>query len=166
MKRLLVSCLLVFICAVSLLSVSARASTATSLAEVSRQIVCQCPDCGKQTVDQCAPGCGEGRELRALIQGQVDKGQSAAQVINFIADNKGEHMLASPRSKGFGVAAYALPPLFAALSLIPLALVLRSRRRKTPEQNISATQNSEPSTDNSAAADDPRVAAALRNFDF
>ncbi len=149
-------------------SPSSETALQPSVMEVARQIVCQCPDCGKQTVDQCAPGCAEGQKHRATISEQLAKGKSAVQVVNYFGDTQGEHMLATPRATGFGLAAYVLPALFVMLTLVPLGLVLRSRRRK---ENIAvdgaaqASPESVPSTQK-AAADDPRVAAALRDYDF
>jgi len=156
-------------CSATIFGSAARAATKPSVAEVSRLIVCQCPDCGKQTVDQCAPGCAEGQKWRATIAQQIDKGQSSAQVVSFIADQSGEHMLATPRAQGFGIAAYALPAMFVLLALIPLAWVLRSRRptsRVVATNASSSTRNGEESRADAPRGDDPRVAAALREFDF
>jgi cytochrome c-type biogenesis protein CcmH/NrfF len=146
-----------------------------TLLQVARQIVCQCPDCGKQTVDQCAPGCSEGQQHRAAIEKQINEGKTAAQIVDFFGDTQGEHMLATPRAKGFGAAAYLLPSLFVLLTLIPLALTLNSRRRPRDAQPVT-TGGAAPASSGSTApsdtpggtapSDDARVQAALRDYDF
>jgi cytochrome c-type biogenesis protein CcmH/NrfF len=150
-------------------SPSSETALQPSVMEVARQIVCQCPDCGKQTVDQCAPGCSEGQRHRKTIEEQIAQGKTAAQVINYFGDTQGEQMLATPRATGFGLAAYVLPALFVLLSLVPLGLVLRSRRRKE-EIVAHGTGSVDSATETTGAskpgADDPRVAAALRDYDF
>ncbi|HVF84453.1 MAG TPA: cytochrome c-type biogenesis protein CcmH, partial [Abditibacteriaceae bacterium] len=96
---------------------------------------------------------------RAVIAQQLQKGQGKFEVINYFADNYGEHMLGSPRSQGFGRLAMILPPLALVLGLIPLAFALRSRRsshRKNSDSNVNVAPKTE----------DPRVAQALRDFDF
>jgi cytochrome c-type biogenesis protein CcmH/NrfF len=149
-------------------SPSSETALQPSVMEVARQIVCQCPDCGKQTVDQCAPGCSEGQQHRKTIEEQIAQGKSAVQVINYFGDTQGEQMLATPRAKGFGLAAYVLPAMFVLLSLVPLGLVLRSRRRKERivVGGTAASGNAAETNTPKPAADDPRVAAALREYDF
>lgn len=154
MKRLTIWFLLLALwCAVPF---AARATT--SVTDVARELVCDCPDCGKQTLDQC-PTCETGQKYRAVIAQQLQKGQDKFQVINYFADNYGEHMLGSPRAQGFGRLAMILPPLALALGLIPVALALRSRRS-------SHRSSSVPKAEVTPKTEDPRVAQALRDFDF
>jgi cytochrome c-type biogenesis protein CcmH/NrfF len=154
-------------------SPSSETALQPSVLEVARQIVCQCPDCGKQTVDQCAPGCAEGQQHRAAIEKQINEGKTAAQIVNFFGDTQGEHMLATPRAKGFGAAAYLLPSLFVLLTLIPLALTLNSRRRIREARPVTtgdaATADSKAPANTQGGttpSDDARVQAALRDYDF
>jgi cytochrome c-type biogenesis protein CcmH/NrfF len=137
--------------------------------EVARQVVCQCPDCGKQTVDQCAPGCAEGKQHKELIGQQIKQGKSAEQIVDFIALKYGEQMRAAPKAQGFGAAAYALPVAGVLAGLLPLGLILRSRRKKenSDAPRVVSTHDAEPArAENARQTEDPRVAAALKEIDF
>lgn len=154
MKRLAICCLFLSLwCAVPF---AARATT--SVTDVARELLCDCPDCGKQTLDQC-PTCETGQKYRDVIAQQLQKGQDKFQVINYFAENYGEHMLGSPRSQGFGRMATLIPPIALILGLIPVALALRSRRSSRRSGSASDVKAA-PKTE------DPRVAQALRDFDF
>ncbi|HEX8235613.1 MAG TPA: cytochrome c-type biogenesis protein CcmH [Abditibacteriaceae bacterium] len=149
-------------------SPSSETALQPSVMEVARQIVCQCPDCGKQTVDQCAPGCAEGQQHRKTIEDQIAQGKTAVEIVNYFGDTQGEYMLATPRATGFGIAAYMLPALFVMLSLVPLGLVLRSRRKEhiVVDGATLCDNVAERTSTQKPPADDPRVAAALRDYDF
>lgn len=151
-----------------------------TVSQVAKELVCDCPDCGRQALDQC-PNCEKGREYRALIAERLKQGQSKEQIINYFADTYGEHMLGNPRPRGFGQAAFALPALAVVLGIVPLALALRSRRRagrevrdgaarKTTSRKAESSKGRAAPSSSAApaltAADDARVAAALRDYDF
>ncbi len=151
-----------------------RAHAAPSVSEVAKELVCDCPDCGRQALDQC-PNCEKGREYRALIAERLKQGQSKTQIINYFADTYGEHMLGNPRPQGFGQMAFALPALAVLLGIVPLALTLRSRRktgqaggneRPAGARSKAARKAGSSAPATLAAADDARVAAALRDYDF
>ena len=151
-----------------------RAHAAPTVSDVAKELVCDCPDCGRQALDQC-PNCEKGREYRALIGERLKQGQSKTQIINYFADTYGEHMLGNPRPQGFGQMAFALPAMAVLLGIVPLALTLRSRR-KTGQADAtvgvavtrvkSARKVGSSASAALASADDARVAAALRDYDF
>jgi cytochrome c-type biogenesis protein CcmH/NrfF len=157
-------CCLLF--TVSLLPPASAAPQAT-VTEVARELICDCPDCGKQSLDQCAT-CAVGQKYRAVIAEQLKQGHSKEQIITYFADTYGEHMLGNPRPRGFNRTAVLMPLLAVALGAIPLALVMRSRRQvpATEPASSSAQETAEPSAPVKSAPEDPRVTAALREFDF
>ena len=165
-------CVYIFLIFMSIVAASSRAQAApqtvksgaaqTQVYEVARELVCDCPDCGKQALDQC-PNCEIGRKYRAVIAAQLKEGRSKAQIINYFGDTYGEHILGTPRQNGFGRAAFTLPALAVLVGLLPLSLVLRRRKSARIDTSFDATPKAASST---PAADDPRVAQALRDYDF
>jgi cytochrome c-type biogenesis protein CcmH/NrfF len=139
----------------------AHASDKLTVIEVARQIVCECPNCGGRTTDQCEPGCKDGNHIKDEITAGIKDGKTAEQIIDFIAQKHGEHMRAAPSS----TAAYALPALGIFAGLLPLGLILRSRRKN---ETTSENSNDAPrvASTQSGASEDPRVAAALKEIDF
>jgi cytochrome c-type biogenesis protein CcmH/NrfF len=145
----------------------ASAAPQATVTEVARELICDCPDCGKQSLDQCAT-CGTGQKYRAVIAEQLKQGRSKEQVMTYFADTYGEHMLGNPRPRGFNRTAVLMPLLAVALGAIPLALVMRSRRQGSSMQPPAPTlqQTAGSAMPAKSAPEDPRVAAALRDFDF
>lgn len=138
-------------------------SAKPTVSEVSRELICDCPDCGKQALDQCAK-CTKGQKYRAVVAEQLKEGKSKAQIINYFADTYGEHMLGNPRAQGFNRSALLLPALALVFGVVPLGWALARRRRNAgalPAMNTTAKSSSD-----QTAADDPRVAAALRDMDY
>lgn len=145
-------------------------ASSASVYEVASELVCDCPDCGKKALDQC-PTCETGEKYREVIASQLKQGRSKAQIVEYFANTYGEHLLGTPRQQGFGRAAFALPALAVLMGLLPLSLVLR--RRKRDAQSTSFDAQSDATGDwvpeaapAKPAVDDPRVAAALRDYDF
>ena len=108
--------LCIFLCAVYCVLSSvgfllpASAAPQATVTEVARELICDCPDCGKQSLDQCAT-CGTGQKYRAVIAEQLKQGRSKEQVITYFADTYGEHMLGNPRPRGFNRTALLMPLL-------------------------------------------------------
>jgi cytochrome c-type biogenesis protein CcmH/NrfF len=113
------------------------------------------PTAANKALTSVKAGCADGKKYREAVTAQLKEGKNREEVLNFVADTYGEQALGNPRPRGFSRMATVLPPLALVLGLLPLGLVLRSRR-----SNGHAT---EPTP---ASADDPRVAQALRDFDY
>src|SRR4051812_11446374 len=71
---------------------TARSEPRTTTLEVARELVCDCPDCGKQSLDQCTD-CKIGMKYRGEIAGLIQQGKSKQQILDAFADKHGEHML-------------------------------------------------------------------------
>lgn len=130
-----------------------------TVTEVASQLICDCPDCGAKTLDQC-PTCGKGQSYRDEIARLLTQGRSQQEILDTFANKYGEHMLATPRNKGIGLVAIVGPFVLLGMGLIPVVGVLRRRRIapvETPrrEKQIGGEDS-----------EDSDVAAALRNFDF
>lgn len=132
-----------------------------SVTTIAKQLICDCPDCGKQSLDQCAK-CGVGQKYRKIIDTQLKEGKNREEILTYFADTYGEHMLGNPRPQGFNKTAMLLPAIAAFLGLIPLSIILSHRRKN----RTAAPRVSGPAAGNEPVAEDPRVAAALKDFDF
>ena len=135
---------------------SPAAPTAT-VTEVARELICDCPDCGKQALDQCGK-CEVGQKYRDAIAAELKQGKSKAQVISYMATTYGGHMLGNPSATGFNRSALLMPALAVLLGIVPLGLALA--RRKTVKRGTP--KNDEPPL---ATPEDERVSAALRDLD-
>ena len=138
----------------------------TKVADVARELSCDCPDCGKQSVDQCLTKCETGRKHGAAIAAQLKQGRSKEQILNWFADTYGEHLLGNPRPRGLGKLAPLVPYLALLVGLIPLTLVLRSRRRPKTKVGVASPGQTSPQPAGQEAPDDARLTAALRDFDY
>jgi cytochrome c-type biogenesis protein CcmH/NrfF len=153
---------------VYIFSCTSLAAPQPTVAEIAHELVCDCPDCGKQSVDQCMTHCEVGKKHAAEIAAQLKQGRSKEQILSWFANTYGEQLLGTPRSHGVGWLAIWLPFLALLIGLIPLFLVLRSRRRAKAEMateviTSSALGDTPVVRD---TPDDPRLSEALRKFDF
>lgn len=133
---------------------------APTVSQVAHQIVCDCPDCGKQTVDQCMATCTRGKELAKEIGGQLEQGKSQDQVLEFMGKTHGEQILAIPRQSNFlGRMAPLTPFLILLLGVVPIVYIARTRQRKVKISGPkTAPQN--------LKSDDDRLDDALKSFDY
>lgn len=149
----------------SLGAVAVQADTSAppkdTVTSVAKELICDCPDCGKQSLDQCAK-CGIGQKYRKVIDSQLKEGKTRQEILTYFANTYGEHMLGNPRPQGFNRTAVLLPGLVALLGLIPLSLILSHRRKATAAAPNAGGQP----RSNEPAVEDPRVAAALKDYDF
>jgi cytochrome c-type biogenesis protein CcmH/NrfF len=136
-------------------AVSSVSAERPSLDEVAGELICDNPHCSKESLRECT-SCENAVRHRDEIARQLEAGKSKVQIVNWFGDTYGEHLLGNPRSQW----AAAVPLGAVALGLLPLALILRSRRPRTPASTSRARKA--PVQD----AEDPRVAAALRDFDY
>ena len=131
-----------------------------SLDEVAGELICDHPQCSKESLRECTT-CENAVRHRDEIARQLEAGKSKAEIVNWFGDTYGEHLLGNPRSQW----AAAVPLGAVALGLLPLALILRSRRPKATSTPAS-TSGARRARPEEPQAEDARVAAALRDFDY
>ena len=130
--------------------------------EVARELICPCTDCGKQALDQC-PTCGEGQKLRGEIAALLKEGKTKPQIINHFADTYGEHLVGNPRPRGIGVIAPLVPWAGAFVGLGVVLLILRASFAARARREQTRTASASPPT---PLPEDPRLSAALRDYDY
>lgn len=153
-------CLLVCLC--SGLARTATAAPKPTLTEVSRELMCDCPDCGHQSIDQCPAGCAYGIKYRAELTSMIEQGKAKDEIINAFADKHGEHMLGNPRPRGIGLIAPIVPWVGTLIGLCFVMLMLRQmtkRKRLAPVLTTAGAANR-------PVPEDPRLSAALHDFDY
>ena len=153
---------------------AAVAQSAPTVAEIAKELSCDCPDCGRQAVDQCMNTCGTGKKYAAEIAVHLKQGKNKQEILNHFADTYGEHILGNPRPRGIGRIAPVMPFLALLCGLIPVAVLLRRRKltqaqrpvAQKPLAEISGTPASDVAKADGARRDDPRLAKALDDFDY
>ena len=153
-----------FLLACILSAHSVMAQSTPTVEAIAHELVCDCPDCGKQGVDQCMNTCETGRKYAAEIAAQLKQGKTKAQILDHFADTYGEQLLGNPRPRGIGRLAPLMPLLALFIGLIPVGFLLRRRKVAQSRQSIVAPSGDSKAVD--AAPDDPRLAEALRDFDY
>jgi len=91
-----------------------------------RCLVCQNQDIG----DSAAP---LAHDLRVLVRDRIKKGESDAQVLDYIVARYGEFVLLKPRFELRTLALWTLPPLALIAGAIGLVLALRRRKAAAVE---------------------------------
>ena len=87
-----------------------------------------CPQCAGQSIDQSnAP---VARAMRQAIREQLRDGAGDDEIIDLLVTAYGEEILASPPTRGFSLAAWAVPPAALLLGGAAVALAVRSLRRR------------------------------------
>jgi len=159
------------LCALSLMPFGAapgntQTAQKPTVTEVARELVCDCPDCGKQALDQCGK-CEIGEKHRATIAAQLQQGKSKAQVVAYFANTYGDRLLGNPRPQGFNRSALLLPALAIALGMVPLGLMLARKRKNAAPATLEQTDAPQAAPQNASpdAPEDERVKAALRDLD-
>lgn len=98
-----------------------RSSGSATAEEVISELMCPCPDnCGQQ-LSTCQ--CGHADGYRAEVRTRLSRGESKEQILGWFVATYGEKALATPAASGFGVAAWALPPV----ALVAGLLLLRRK---------------------------------------
>jgi cytochrome c-type biogenesis protein CcmH len=115
--------------AVALLATLALAAPAgateprASLADIEDEVMCV--ECGTALSLSRAPVAEREREF---IRGEIARGKTKEEIKAALVERMGPGVLALPESEGFGVAAYVVPALFVALSLLGVGLAARRWR--------------------------------------
>jgi cytochrome c-type biogenesis protein CcmH len=81
-----------------------------TVTDISKQLMCQCPDC-TMVLSDC--DCGYQEMMVAEIEQKLAQGQSEQQIIQSFVAQYGEQVLSSPPKRGFSLVAWVLP--FAAI---------------------------------------------------
>lgn len=121
--------LIVLALAAVILPVSALAVTSS---EIEAELMCDC-GCGDVLVN-CT--CERSEEMRAIITGMINDGQSRTQILATFVSQFGEVILSSPPRKGFNLVAYSVP--LAGLlvgSVVAVSLARRWRSSKRDEED-------------------------------
>ena len=149
----------VFVCLFCIFAApTARAQDAALTQRLNHEIICPCPDCGKQAIDQCAPGCADGKKYRAEVVAQLEQGKDEAGVLKYFQKTYGAASLSSPPQEGFGITAKWLPLGALLLGALPLWILTRNKRRpNAPRRKARHSEN---------APHDESLEDALRDFDY
>ena len=137
----------------------AQGSGTPTLEAMAKELICSCPSCGGKALDQCEPGCRDGQERRDAVTAQLKEGKSREQVLQFMSATYGAAVLGDPPSEGWGILSSAIPLACMALGALPLLWF--TRRKKSP-----ALRSPKKSVARVAPAEDARVEAALKDFDY
>ena len=144
----------VFVCLFCVFAApTVNAQDAALTQRLNHEIICPCPDCGKQSIDQCAPGCADGKKYRAEVAAQLEQGKDETGVLKYFQKTYGAASLSSPPQEGFGITSKYLPLGALLLGALPLWILTRNKRRKTPRRNENAPN-------------DDSLEDALRDFDY
>jgi len=106
--------------------VEAERVDGTRAAHLYGMVLCECPSCGFKTVDQCQPGCGEGRRERARIDQMLSEGSSDDEILAAIVADRGTGAIAIPDDKAV---AWGIPILAIALGFFAVVLLLGRLKR-------------------------------------
>lgn len=140
------------------LTISAQAKPDFTL--MKKQIVCDCPDCGRQTIDQCANGCARGKELAAALKSQIDGGKNEEQIFDSFSKTYGEHILGVPRQQNFlGRMAPIMPFAILLLGLVPITYIMQTRHKKVRASGGKQVPDR-------ITVKDDRLDAALKDYDY
>ena len=112
----------------------AAACPRTTLGEVTHEVMCL--ECGVPL--DVAENSLQARQERAFIARQIAACKSKDEIKATLAAQYGDRVLATPKAKGFGLAAYLVPALAILAALVLIALATRRwRRRRTPAPAVA-----------------------------
>ncbi len=92
--------------------------------EIGREL--RCPTCVAESVSESNAAIA--REMRALIQEQLDQGSSRTEVLAFFQERYGDWILYNPPMRGLNLIVWALPVVVALLAVAYVARLLRRWR--------------------------------------
>jgi cytochrome c-type biogenesis protein CcmH len=140
-------------CALLIAPAAAVACPRTSLGDVENEVMCL--ECGVPL--DVAEGSLQANQERAFITRQIAACRTKDQIKAALAAQYGERVLAAPKAKGIGLAAYVVPivAFLAAAAAVAFAAVRwRGARR-------ARLATSDPAAEGPAPAPDPRESARL-----
>lgn len=86
----------------------------------------RCPTCVAESVSDSNAAIA--REMRAMIQEQLDQGSSRSEVLAFFQERYGDWILYNPPMRGLNLIVWALPVVVALLAVAYVARLLRRWR--------------------------------------
>lgn len=101
--------------------------------EIARDL--RCPTCVSESVAQSSSPIA--REMRLIIQEQLDGGATRAEVLAFFQERYGDWILLEPPRTGLHLLVWTLPAAAAAVGLLVLALLVR-RWRAAAARSVEA----------------------------
>ncbi len=129
-----VKSLAILILLTAILPVSVYAVTSS---EIETELMCDC-GCGDVLVN-CT--CERSEEMRTIISGMINEGQTKVQILGIFVAQFGEVILSSPPRKGFNLVAYGLPMtgfIFGSVVAVTMARRWRSSRRDEEDEESDA----------------------------
>jgi cytochrome c-type biogenesis protein CcmH len=96
----------------------------------------RCPTCVAESVAESNAGIA--REMRQIIQEQLDQGSSRAEILSFFQDRYGDWILLTPPRSGVLLIVWLLPIAAALAGVAALVLIVR-RWRKAADETVAAT---------------------------
>ena len=106
---------------------------AVTSSEIEAELMCDC-GCGDMLIN-CT--CERSEEMRAIITGMINEGQSKTQILAAFVSQFGEVILSSPPRKGFNLVAYSVPLaglLVGSVVAVSLARRWRSSKREDDDE--------------------------------
>ena len=95
-----------------LLYVSPVKADSATVGDISRQLICQC-GCNMVLLNCSHAECHSRETMTALIEQQIEQGQSEEQIMQLFVAQYGEQVLSEPPKRGFNLTAWITP--FAAI---------------------------------------------------
>jgi len=104
---------------------------ATTLEEVSNELVCQC-GCTLILTNCNHSSCGFAIPMRKIITEKLSKGETKKQIVEYFVSQYGEAVLASPAKKGFNLTVWILPfvSIIVGGCIITLIIFIWVKRRR------------------------------------
>ena len=144
LKKILSLILFIPILMLAIFSFSPEEAKAATISDLSKQFICQC-GCTSVLINCPHVECGSQDTMTALIQQNIEQGQSEEQIIQLFVAQYGEQVLSAPPKRGFNLMAWIMP--FAALLLGGWAVYIMLRKRV--EQGAHSTTYASSGTDES-----------------
>lgn len=145
---------------------SLHAQKPATMREVAKLLICPCADCGKQALDQCPDRCADGKKHRDKIVALMAENKSQDEILKFFATTYGAYMLGDPPREGLNAWAAWVPYGVVIFTLLPLFLFARSHRGHGAQAKPRKSNSRGAKGKTTVAAEDPRLAAALKEFDY
>ncbi|MCW2994579.1 MAG: hypothetical protein JWQ18_2074, partial [Conexibacter sp.] len=128
----------------------------TSLNDVESEVMCV--SCGVPLAIADSPQAdAERREITELVK----QGKTKQEILDNLVGTYGDRVLASPKDKGFGLAAYLVPIVIVLLALVAAAIFLPRWRRNRRDEPDAPEAQATALTD----ADSQRLAEDLARYE-
>jgi cytochrome c-type biogenesis protein CcmH len=117
--------LLALVCALALGTATAQERELDPrVFEIGREL--RCPTCVSESVGESSAAIA--REMRVMIQEQLDQGASRAEVLAFFQERYGDWILQNPPMRGMNLLVWLLPIVVVLVAVVVIARLLRRWR--------------------------------------